>query len=455
MTRPIVLLFNPWIYDFAAYDLWARPVGLLVLGAGLRKLGWEPVLLDCLDQDHPSAGSVKMKAHGQGRFPKTHIAKPEPLRHVPRRYSRYGLDWEQVKQDLQSLPTPRAILVTSLMTYWYPAVHDAVRLLKEVFPNVPVLLGGVYATLLGDHARKLCPVDAIIPGPGESALPRVLYEHTGLKPQNKMETSELEFNPALDLMRNVRFLPLLTSRGCPFRCAYCASARMVDRYVRRSPDSVVAEIERAWLQYGVRDIALYDDAFLVDPHRHALPILRIVAGKVPGMRWHTPNGLHCSEIDADVARAMKKAGFATIRLGFESSSDLFHERTGGKTNREVFLAAVKHLHEAGFDTRSIGAYLMVGLPGQTRDQIEEDVEIVLQAGALPKLAEYSPIPGTALWESALKHSPYPIDKEPLFHNCSLLPTAGPDVDFAFLQRTRQQISERVGMKFGRDSFSEA
>ncbi|MEW6112190.1 MAG: radical SAM protein [Thermodesulfobacteriota bacterium] len=453
MTRPVVLLFNPWIYDFAAYDLWSRPLGLLVLGARLRKLGWEPVLLDCLDSDHPSAGSVKMKPHGQGRFPKTQIAKPEPLKHVPRRYSRYGLDWEQVKNELRSLPEPRAIFVTSLMTYWYPAVHDAVRLLKEVFPDVPVFLGGVYATLLREHAQKFNPVDAIIPGPGESVLSRVLYEHTGLKPQSEMDTANLEFSPALDLMRTVRFLPLLTSRGCPFRCAYCASARLVDRYVRRPPDSVVAEIERAWLQYGVRDIALYDDAFLVDSHRRALPILRKVAQKIPGMRWHSPNGLHCSGIDAEVARAMKAAGFATIRLGFESSSDLFHERTGGKTSRQSFLAAVNHLQEAGFDARSIGAYLMVGLPGQTRGQIEEDVEFVLQAGAMPKLAEYSPIPGTTLWESALKHSPYPIDREPLFHNCSLLPTAAPDVEFAFLQRTRQRISEQVGMRVDGEPFT--
>jgi len=455
MTRPIALLFNPWIYDFAAYDLWARPLGLLVLGARLRKLGWEPMLLDCLDRDHTSMGSLKIKPTGQGRFPKTHIPKPEALRHVPRRYSRYGLDWEEVKRELQSLPRPRAVLVTSLMTYWYPAVHDAVRLLKEVFPDAPALLGGVYATLLSDHARKLCPADAIIPGPGEPTLSQALYEHTGLKPQNEVETSALEFSPALDLMRSVRFLPLLTSRGCPFRCAYCASAKLVDRFVRRPPDRVVAEIEQAWLSYGVTDIALYDDAFLVDPHRHALPILRMVAQKVPGMRWHAPNGLHCSGIDAKIARAMREAGFTTIRIGFESSSDPFHQRTGGKTSRQSFLAAVKHLQEAGFDARSIGAYLMVGLPGQTRDQIEEDVEFVLQAGALPKLAEYSPIPGTALWESALKHSPYPIEREPLFHNCSLLPTAESDVDLGFLQRTRTRISDHMGMRHSADSLSEA
>ena len=83
-----MLLFNPWIYDFAAYDLWARPLGLLVLGARLRKLGWEPALLDCLDKDHPSVGSLKVKPHGQGRFLKAQIPKPEPLKHVPRRYSR-------------------------------------------------------------------------------------------------------------------------------------------------------------------------------------------------------------------------------------------------------------------------------------------------------------------------------------------------------------------------------
>ena len=112
---------------------------------------------------------------------------------------------------------------------------------------------------------------------------------------------------------------------------------------------------------------------------------------------------------------------------------------GGKTDIQGFLKAVANLKEAGFSREQIGAYLLVGLPGQSKAMIEDDVERVLLAGAFPKLAEYSPIPGTEMWSKALKASRYPIDKEPLFQNCTLLPAAEPEVDAAFLQATRKRI----------------
>jgi len=65
----------------------------------------------------------------------------------------------------------------------------------------------------------------------------------------------------------------------------------------------------------------------------------------------------------------------------------------------------------------------------------------LRLGALPKLAEYSPIPGTVLWPAAVKSSRYPIREEPLFHNCTLLPAAEAGVDSDFLQKLRRRIRE--------------
>jgi radical SAM superfamily enzyme YgiQ (UPF0313 family) len=204
---------------------------------------------------------------------------------------------------------------------------------------------------------------------------------------------------------------------------------------------VVQEIQDAVQDYGIRDIALYDDAFLVDAANHAIPILDSAAEKFPGLRWHTPNGLHAAAISKRVALAMKKAGFETVRIGLESSADEFHRQTGGKTDMKTFIAAVKHLKEAGFSREQIGAYLLVGLPRQTTDQIEDDVDRVLQAGAFPKLAEYSPIPGTRMWEAATRFARFPIDREPLFQNCTLLPTAEPGVDGEFLGKIRKRIRD--------------
>ena len=441
MTRPHILLVNPWIHDFAAYDLWARPVGLLVLASWLRDAGWEPSFVDCLDPDHPQAPPVKVRRHSHGRFHRTGIPVPEPLQGMPRKFSRYGLDPEIVKADLSLVPRPSAILVTSLMTYWYPGVRETIEHLREIFPQTPVLLGGIYASLLPVHAAAQCRPDEVIAGPGEGALARALFTHTGIRTRGNPTTQELLFKPALDLMQRVRFLPLITSRGCPFRCAYCASARLVPRFVRRPTAEVIHEVEHAVDRYGIQDVALYDDAFLVDSSSHALPILEAAARRFPGLRWHSPNGLHASEITPRVAAAMKRAGFETIRIGLESSSDQFHAETGGKTDLRSFLSALACLKDAGFTRRQIGVYLLVGLPGQARDRIEEDVEVVLQAGALPKLAEYSPIPRTALWKRAVQAAKVPIAEEPLFQNCTLLPTAAAGVDAQFLQTLRRRIDE--------------
>jgi radical SAM superfamily enzyme YgiQ (UPF0313 family) len=444
MKRPVILLVNPWIHDFAAYDLWARPLGLLVLASRLRRQGWEPRLVDFLDPDHPRMETSKVKPHSHGHFHKTPISKPEALEEVPRTYSRYGVHPEFIRNDLESMPVPAAILVTTLMTYWYPGVRETIQLLRSVFPDVPILLGGIYASLLPGHAREHCGADEVLAGPGEGAIEEALFKKTGIGRDTDEHRPELEFSPSLDLMRSVRFLPLLTSRGCPFSCSYCASKKITPRFVRRNSEDVFDEIEAAAIKYGILDIALYDDAFLVNPAGHALPILEAAASRLPGMRWHTPNGLHASVIDCSVAIAMKRAGFETIRLGLESSSDKFHALTGGKTNIQSFLRAVTNLKSAGFSKQQIGVYLLVGLPRQSRAMIEDDVEQVLLAGALPKLAEYSPIPGTAMWSNALESSRYAIDEEPLFHNCTLLPTAEPEVDAAFLRATRKRISEHVG-----------
>lgn len=439
MTRPLVLLVNPWIHDFAAYDMWAKPMGLLVLASVLRRWGWEPRLVDCVDPDHPDLGHVKGRKGSHGHFYREPIAKPAELSHLPRTFSRYGVPYDVIRKDLLSMPRPEAILVTSLMTYWYRGVQETVALLREIFPDVPLILGGIYASLMPEHAQHSCRPDETFAGPGEARLIDTLSRLTEASHSARGEVSDLEFRPALDLLHAVRFLPLLTSRGCPFRCAYCASRSLVPHFVRRPPAEVVAEVVETVERYGVRDIALYDDAFLVHAPEYAVPLLNQVADRVPGLRWHAPNGLHAFAIDRTVALAMKRAGFETIRIGLESSSDEFHARTGKKTDMAGFVTAVTNLKAAGYGRKQIGVYLLVGLPGQSRARIEDDVDRVLSVGAYPKLAEYSPIPGTSMWDAAVRSSRYPIAREPLFQNCTLLAAAEPDVDEAFLRQTRNRI----------------
>jgi radical SAM superfamily enzyme YgiQ (UPF0313 family) len=386
---------------------------------------------------------VRVKEHAQGAFHRTVISKPDSLRQFPRNYCRYGVNRGIINKDLQSIPRPAAILVTSFMTYWYSGVQETIQAVREAFPSVPVLLGGIYASLMPDHAYRHCRPDEVVTGPGEFSMFRALFRHTGIDLGHDILAPDVDFVPTLDLMRRVRFLPLITTRGCPYRCAYCASNKLAPFFVRRSPDDLATEIETAIERYGIRDIALYDDAFLVDSAPHALPLFEKIAERVPQARWHAPNGLHAAAITPTVATAMKRTGFQTVRLGYETASDGFHAQTGGKTTLNYFVSAVRNLEDAGFAREQIGAYVLVGRPHQTPDQIEQDVDTVLEAGAFPKLAEYSPIPGTRMWQEALATARFPIDREPLFHNCTLLPCASPGVDTTFLGSLRKRIRSQM------------
>ena len=103
-NRPHILLVNPWIHDFAAYDFWAKPMGLLVIASLLRRHGFTISYVDCLDRFHPRAPRSRPEVrYGRGPYQKARIAKPAGLDDVPRHFSRYGIKPEWFRADLRNL----------------------------------------------------------------------------------------------------------------------------------------------------------------------------------------------------------------------------------------------------------------------------------------------------------------------------------------------------------------
>jgi radical SAM superfamily enzyme YgiQ (UPF0313 family) len=421
---PLVLLVNPWIHDFAAYDAWAKPLGLLTLGAVLRQRGCRLAYIDCLDRFHPAAGPPAVRGRfGAGPFRRTPIAKPAALADVPRRYARYGIDPAWMAAALDRLPPPDLVLVTSAMTYWYPGVFEAIAAVRGRFPAAPVLLGGVYATLCTEHARRFSGATEVIAGPAEEAVLRCVERLTGFPAAAGFDPDDLDAYPfpAFDLERRIDYVPLITSRGCPYACAYCAAQLLEPRRLARSAASVLAEVAHWHGRFGVVDFVLYDDAFLADPPGHALPILEALAGRGPAVRFHTPNALNARFVTAEVARLLRRAGFRTVRLGLETADFEGRAALDRKLTAPEFARAAAALTSAGFDPAEIGAYILAGLPGQDPGEVLRSIALVRRAGIRPILAHYSPIPGTALWPSAAAASRYDLAADPLFTNNSIQP----------------------------------
>jgi radical SAM superfamily enzyme YgiQ (UPF0313 family) len=421
---PHILLVNPWIHDFAAYDVWAKPLGLLTLAAILRYHGFNISYLDCMDRFHPKAPqSDPYTRYGRGPYLKTKIPKPGGLEDIPRNFSRYGIKEKWFREDLLCIKKPDLVLMTSMMTYWYTGVQETIGVIKDIFPDVPIVLGGIYASLCYEHALNHSGAHRIVTGPGEKHILKVVGECTGFSVNAKFDPDDFDTYPypAFELQRKINYIPLQTSKGCPFSCKYCASHFLNPKRMFRNPESVVEEIRRRHEKYKVKDFVFYDDALLVDAEKHAVPMLEGIINAGLTVRFHTPNAVHIREVSRQTARLMFQAGFKTLRLGLETTSYDIRNELDKKVTVTEFVRAVTCLKAAGFDKNMIGVYLLAGLPGQQTEFIESSIQSVKQTGVTPILAYYSPIPKTALWGQAVASSRYNLESDPIFTNNAILP----------------------------------
>jgi radical SAM superfamily enzyme YgiQ (UPF0313 family) len=437
-----VLLINPWIYDFTAYDFWMKPLGLLYVAALIRRFTPHNVsFIDCLDRSHPGLKKPPaMKADGRGPFPKEEVPKPAVLRGVPRRFSRYGIPVAIFEEELARSPKPDIVLLTSAMTYWYPCVQAVVDLVRRRFGAVPVVLGGAYATLCPDHARAETGADLVLPGPAEESLFAALAEALGDGPALSQDLSGpdgLPF-PAFDLLRDRTWLPVLTSRGCPFHCSFCASSLLNAGFEQRPAASVLSEILNSHDRFGTRHFAFYDDAFLSGKKGHAWPLLERLSAAARSLSFHTPNGLHLREVDATTARFLRAAGVRSIYLSLESTDEALMRERSPKASAEDLTRALEELERAGYERRAISVYLIMGLPGQGAAGVAESVRFVRSQGAIPRVAFFSPIPGTADWETMVRRGVLAEDSDPLLHNKTAFAYLKSDIsvpEFAAFGRT--------------------
>jgi radical SAM superfamily enzyme YgiQ (UPF0313 family) len=424
-SKKSILLINPWIYDFTAYDFWMKPLGLLYIAALLKKhTNFTLNFIDCLDRYHPSLTKrPRTKEDGRGPFPKQEVPKPRILAHIPRKFSRYGIPPELFRKELDQSAPPDLILLTCTMTYWYPGVQAVVEEVRKKFGRVPIILGGVYPSILPFHALTQTGVDVICRGPGENQIFSLINEvlGDGTCPDFRIENFDQMPIPAFSYLRDVNTLPLLTSRGCPLRCSFCASFLLFGGFEQRSVDSVLCELEVLRRLYKPENIAFYDDALLLNKQNHIIPILKGIVENEISPSFYTPNGLHVREIDYELAVLLKRAGFRTLYLSQETFEETLLKESCPKVSPEDLGRAVDHLRRAGFNSSQIHVYLMVGLPDQDLWGVREGIRNVLDLGAQPHLAYFSPIPGTPEWENIVSRGYLEEETDPLLHNKQVFP----------------------------------
>ena len=408
-----ILGINPWIYDFAAYNFWARPIGLISCLSMLMQVGCEVALLDCMYPMWKGIPWPKIGRFGLGAYPREEIPKPFTLQNVPRKFARYGLPFELVEGALKRMDPPDFVLLSCVMTYWYPGLIFMINLIRKIFSKTKIIVGGIYPTLCPEHAEENLDADLIIKGSlEEKANWQKFTNFIGIS------STVPEFRVFPIFYRNPRFSIILGSRGCPFSCEYCASKALYQGFTQRPIELIFEEFMFDYKR-GVQDFAFYDDALLFQPASWFVPFLKKIIENKFKVRFHTPNGLHVKYLKKDICMLMKKAGFKTIRLGLETQN--FSSRLDRKLTKAQWDEGIKNLLEAGFDRRDIGVYILFGLPNQEEEEIIRTIEFAKSYGFRPHLAYYTPIPGSKLFEKAKYVCNYPISEDPIYQNNAIWP----------------------------------
>jgi len=378
-----ILLVNPPIYDFTAFDFWLRPYGLLRVGGRLRECG-RLTTFDYL-QSHDR------DAFGRGHFNRQPVPKPVALADVPRRFYRFGNPREDFRRLLSS-ETFDMVLIQTVMTYWYLGVREVIEDIREIQPRARIVLGGVYATLCPEHAASL-GADQVVAGMDLSLLGLPLSDGLPV-----WETADSHVGV------------LKITEGCPFRCTYCSVPVVYPNFTARPLEGCMEEL-RYLVELGARHVAFYDDALLFKLNDILLPFLEAVLRENIRVSFHTPNALNARFISPEIARLMVRAGFKTFFLGFESSAYEWQRKTGGKVYSEEFANAVHALRDAG--APYITAYIIAGHPESSGQHLDASIRFAAEQGARVMLSEFAPIPGTPDGEACRAYTN--LD-EPLNHN---------------------------------------
>lgn len=318
----------------------------------------------------------------------------------------------------------------SVFTPQYSLAKEVSTYIKKNFNGV-IVGGGYHITALAVESVKNLDIDIAVIGEGEHTLFEIvsgnpLKEIAGIVYK---ENSEEIVNPPRQFHQNIddfpfpdvgkinfneyhgmvldkkgkRYeMPIITSRGCPFICAFCASSKLWKRIVRfHSAEYVIDTLNRLY-SYGINDFRFVDDNF--DLNKSRLKIILEHLKKL-GSRWGC--GMRSANVNPEIISLMKESGVTEISLGIESGSNKILELINKNETVEDHIRAIKIIKE--YDV-SIKGFLMSGLPGEDQSTVNETIRFIKEQPVdYYTLSTFTPFPGTDIWECPERFN-YVLDK---------------------------------------------
>lgn len=370
------------------------------------------------------------------------IRKEFEVQIIDLRFDSVEFLYAQIKES-QPLAVGFSVLTGSCITQ----VVEACKEIKEKYPNVKTIVGGIHPTFFPEQTLVNPYIDFVVINEGEKTLLELLQAleqggsvaeianlgwkdergntHVVRGTEKFLPMDELP-TPAWDLIdvekyvkclssgpdewvapgepRTCRVLNMYSSKGCPFPCSFCYNLYFNQRQWRaKNARKTVDEMEMLYTKYGINYFIVHDDNFVVNRER-ALEISELI--KERGMKIQYSIDARIDYFDYDFLKKMKESGLCEIRVGCESGSNrVLQEVIQKRITKEQTIKAVQVARD--LDLKLILSFV-IGWPTETIAERQETIDLVLQLQKInPKAAIYPlwvyiPYPGTILFNQAVQ-----------------------------------------------------
>jgi anaerobic magnesium-protoporphyrin IX monomethyl ester cyclase len=419
-----ILLINPPQTFYAGSEPPAGnlPLGLMYIAAVLQKKGYAVEILDAF-----MGSDCVFQTEGENRT--------------------VGMPLEQIKQVIKKCGAD-IVGIAGPFTCQISNTIQVSNIAKEVNPKSLVVVGGPHVSLLPkEFLDEAYSVDVTVIGEGEYTMLEVAEAFEGKRRFSEVlgiayrESGAVMVNPARPFIENLDELPypayelvdmehylnppkgigyrsfqsraisMITSRGCPFNCCFCAvHLHMGQRFRAHSAPYVLDHIQQVVDKYKVKNIFFEDDNLTLSVNRFEEICDGIIQRQIK-IGWETPNGVRADCLTRDLLKKMKRSGAKSIFVGVESGNQQILDNVICKSldlTRVVEFA--KNAHKIGLKT---GAFYIIGFPGETKENMQQTVDFALELKRKYDVGMHlfaaTPSYGTRLYEECKAKGYLPAD----------------------------------------------
>ena len=304
----------------------------------------------------------------------------------------YETCYREVKQNLKKMEPD--IFGVSIMTHSRVSAYRMIEYAHENYPNAKIVVGGMHVSVMWRQMVEKYPYIVAVRGEGETCFHDLIEAYDNGMPLEDVEgivfhdgekmvvTAERALIPDIDVLPfpkhelfvkdGKKMANLLTSRGCPYKCNFCVLDHTSRRKVRfRSGENIADEVEQLLTQFpSITDIWIHDDAFMINKER-TIEFCDAIIKR--GIKTRFVASARFRPISPEVVQKMERAGFVHVLFGLESGADaVIKGMRKGITKQHVRYGMSLFANT----TMKATAFLIVGLPGETDETIEETVDFV-------------------------------------------------------------------------------